>query len=206
VRPEDGAFAGLRLAAKAADRQNAAGEQWPAFQAHLRDLGYSPKAIAQAFSTLSGPGTVAEALAVLKSTGRSLHPVILDFEIHDPPGNYSTGKGVSITSVERAEDGIRVGYEVEIVPPSGVAVALDAHGPRAEGKDDLGNVYRPLGSYFGLAAGDDSRGTMTRAHGGFTLPAPDSAASELRIRMTWNATLPSLWRTPGREAIVSLPS
>jgi hypothetical protein len=113
---------------------------------------------------------------------------------------------VSITSVERHEDGIRVGYDVDIVPPSSVAAALDAHGPRAEAKDDLVNIYRTLGSYFGLATGDDSRGTMTRTHGGFTLPAPDRAASELRIRMTWNATLPSLWRTPAREAIVSLPS
>jgi hypothetical protein len=93
VRPEDGAFVGLRLAAKAADRQRAVGSQWPAFQAQLRDLGYSPKAIAHAFSTLSGPGTVAEALEVLKRTDRSLHPVILNFEIHDPRANYSTGKG-----------------------------------------------------------------------------------------------------------------
>jgi hypothetical protein len=56
----------LRLAAKAADRAKAAEQQRPAFEGRLRQLGYDPKAIAHAFATLSGPGTVAEALAAMK--------------------------------------------------------------------------------------------------------------------------------------------
>jgi hypothetical protein len=57
---------GLRLAAKAADRAKAAGQQWPAFEQRLRELGYAPRSIAHAFSVLSGPGTVAEALDALE--------------------------------------------------------------------------------------------------------------------------------------------
>jgi hypothetical protein len=65
MRPRDGEF-GLRLAAKAADRQKAAMREWPAFEARLKQLGYSPRAIAHAFRALSGPGTVEEALEALK--------------------------------------------------------------------------------------------------------------------------------------------
>jgi len=57
---------GLRLAAKAADRAKAAEREWPAFEARLRQLGYGGPAIAHAFSTLSGPGTVADALEALE--------------------------------------------------------------------------------------------------------------------------------------------
>ena len=57
---------GLRLAAKAADRAQAAQEQWPAFEQRLRDLGYSARSITRAFSILSGPGTVDEALDALE--------------------------------------------------------------------------------------------------------------------------------------------
>jgi hypothetical protein len=56
----------LRLAAKAADRVKAADVLRPAFKSRLTALGYTPRGIAQAFSLLSGPGTVAEALEVLK--------------------------------------------------------------------------------------------------------------------------------------------
>lgn len=65
MKPNEDEF-GLRLAAKAADRAKAAQQQWPAFEKRLRQLGYSPCAIAHAFSLLSGPGTVAEALDALK--------------------------------------------------------------------------------------------------------------------------------------------
>jgi hypothetical protein len=61
---------GLRLAAKAADREKAARQEWPALEARLRELGYSPKAIARAFRTLSGPGSVAQALDVLRTRPR----------------------------------------------------------------------------------------------------------------------------------------
>lgn len=69
MTPGKDAF-GLRLAAQAADRGNAARQEWPAFEARLRALGYGPRAIAHTFSTLSGPGTVADALEVLKDMSR----------------------------------------------------------------------------------------------------------------------------------------
>lgn len=70
MRPREGEFESLRLAAKAADREKAARQEWPAFEERLRQLGYGPRAIAHAFSTLSGPGTVAEALEGLKRTAK----------------------------------------------------------------------------------------------------------------------------------------
>ncbi|MGO9791713.1 MAG: hypothetical protein ACLP8S_20085 [Solirubrobacteraceae bacterium] len=74
-----------------------------------------------------------------------------------------------------------------------------------QGEGRSGSVYRELGGgFFGLAAGDDSRGAVALACGGFTLSLPDPAASKLRIRITCNATLPSIWETPAREAVVSL--
>jgi hypothetical protein len=65
MRAADEPF-GLRLAAKASDRAKAAERQWPAFERRLRDLGYSPRSIAHAYSILSGPGTVDEALRALQ--------------------------------------------------------------------------------------------------------------------------------------------
>jgi hypothetical protein len=65
MKPTEDEF-GLRLAAKAADRAEAAKHEWPAFEERLRQLGYGPRAIAHAFATLSGPGTVDEALEVRK--------------------------------------------------------------------------------------------------------------------------------------------
>jgi hypothetical protein len=61
---------GLRLAAKASDRAKAAEHERPAFKERLRPLGYTPRAIARAFSCLSGPGTVADALEALKDRRR----------------------------------------------------------------------------------------------------------------------------------------
>jgi hypothetical protein len=66
--PEKDDF-GLRLAAKAADREKAARQEWPAFEERLTKLGYGPRAIAHAFRTLTG-GTVAEALEVLNDMSR----------------------------------------------------------------------------------------------------------------------------------------
>jgi hypothetical protein len=57
MRPGEGEFEDLRLAAKAAARGKAAEEEWLAFEKRLRQFGYSPLAIAHAFRTLSGPGT-----------------------------------------------------------------------------------------------------------------------------------------------------
>jgi hypothetical protein len=65
MSPVPGEWDSLRLAAKAADRANAAEKLRPTFEKRLGELGYSSLAIAHAFSTLTGPGTVEEALAEL---------------------------------------------------------------------------------------------------------------------------------------------
>jgi C4-dicarboxylate-specific signal transduction histidine kinase len=70
MKPAEDAF-GLRLAAKAADREKAARQEWPAFAERLTKLGYTSRAIAHAFSTLSGAGTVTDALEVLNCMSRS---------------------------------------------------------------------------------------------------------------------------------------
>jgi len=183
---------GLRLAAKAADREKAAREEWPAFEERLRELGYSPRAIARAFRTLSGPGTVDEALEVVKCVSRPESvPVALTFEVTETRGGPSAENGVTITSVERYEDGIRVNYES--VPPPG----LDSRGPRGWAKDDLGNDYDELGSHFGLGRGGWC--------GGLTMRLPPPAATVLRVRMTWDTSRSSIWERPAHEVRVSLP-
>jgi hypothetical protein len=48
-------------------RAKTADELWPEFERRLKDLGYSARGIARAFSVLGGPGTVDEALHVLES-------------------------------------------------------------------------------------------------------------------------------------------
>src|ERR1700755_2457000 len=60
----------LRLAAKAADRMGVAEVLRPEFERRLTELGCSSLAIAHAFSLLSGPGTVAEALEELQRYGK----------------------------------------------------------------------------------------------------------------------------------------
>jgi hypothetical protein len=55
----------LRIAAKAVDRAKVADKLRPGFENGVKALGYTPLGIAHAFSLLSGPGTVAEALEVL---------------------------------------------------------------------------------------------------------------------------------------------
>ena len=133
--PGESEFEDLRLAAKAADRGKAAKQQWPAFEKRLRELGYSSLAIAHAFSTLSGPGSVAEALEVLRAPMPESHPIALTFEVTETRGGSSAANRVTITSVERDDSVIHVNYE--IVPPPDVG----SHRARAEAKDDLGNDY-----------------------------------------------------------------
>jgi hypothetical protein len=70
VRPVPEEWESLRLAGKAADRAKAAEKLRPAFEKRLTELGYGPLAIAHAFSTLTGPGSVAEALAELAQDAR----------------------------------------------------------------------------------------------------------------------------------------
>jgi hypothetical protein len=91
MRPGEDEF-GLRLAAKAADREDAARQEWPAFEGRLRELGYGPRAIAHAFSSLSGPSTVAEALEVLKGTSRpNSRPIALSFEATETSAGSAAG-------------------------------------------------------------------------------------------------------------------
>jgi hypothetical protein len=155
-------------------------------------LGYSPRAIAHAYSTLSGPGTVDEALEVLKRMSRpETPPIALTFAVTETRGGPSAANGVTITSVERDDLGIRVNYDSVSPLDSG------SHGPRGEAKDDLGNVYDDLGSHFGLA--------RDGWHGGLTMPLPPPAATTLRIRITWDTSLSSIWEGPAHEVRVSLP-
>jgi hypothetical protein len=202
MRPGEDEF-GLRLAAKAADREDAARQEWPAFEGRLRELGYGPRAIAHAFSSLSGPSTVAEALEVLKGTSRpNSRPIALSFEATETSGGSAAANGVTITSVERDDSGIRVNYEVGL--PRGVG----SHGPRAEAKDDLGHAYHDLGGHFGLTGGkggtDVTHGPNARARGGFTIPLPPPAATMLHIQITWDASLSSTRQGPVHEIRVSL--
>ena len=205
MRPGKDEF-GLRLAAKAEDREKAARQEWPAFEERLRQLGYGPRAIAHAFSTLSGPGTVAEALEVLRAPMPESHPISLSFEVTEAGGGTSAANLVTITSFERDDSVIRVNYDV--VP----ARDLSSHRARGEAKDDLGNHYCDLGGHFGITGSTDL--ANTRAHGRLTMPLPPPAASMLRIRITWVATgvirmpwdasFPSIWEIPAQEVRVSL--
>jgi hypothetical protein len=187
----------LRLAAKAADRVKAAEKERPVFEQRLTELGYGPLAIAHAFSTLSGPGTVAEAVEALRASMRDSHPVALSFEVSETSGGSSATNGVTITSVERDRFAIRVTYD--IVPP----LDSGSHGPRGEAKDDLGNDYDDLGGAFGLASGGRTAGVRTA--GVLTLPLPPPAATVLRIRIAWEPSVSSIWDGPAHEVRVSLP-
>lgn len=190
MAPREDEF-GLRLAAKASDREKAAEQERPAFEEHLRQLGYTQRAIAHAFSSLSGPGTVDEALEVLKGVSRSASPpTVLSFEVTETPSGPSAADGVTITSVERDDFCIRVNYDS--VAPLG----FGSHGPRGEAKDDLGNDYDSLGCHFGLARGG--------ARGGLTMPLPPPAATMLRVRIAWDASRSSIWEEPAHEVRVSL--
>jgi hypothetical protein len=203
---------GLRLAAKAADRATAARLEWPAFEKRLRDLGYGPREIAHAFfSTLSGPGSVAEALEVLKGMSRAESPPIaLSFKVTETGGRSLAATSVTITSVERDDSVILVNYDV--VPPP----ELGSHRARCEAKDDLGNDYADLGGHFGITGIIDSTDrASTRARGRLKMPLPPPAATMLRIRirfdasgvirMPWDASLSSIWERPAHEVQVSLP-
>jgi hypothetical protein len=190
VRPGKDEF-GLRLAAKAADREQAARREWPALEERLRGLGYGPRAIAHAFSTLSGPGTVAEALEVPKDVSRpASHPIALVFEVIESRGGASVTDGVMITAVERDERGIRVTYDA--VPPLG----FGSRGPRGEARDDLGNDHDGLAGHFRRALGG--------WRGGLTVRLPPPAATVLRVRITWDASCSSIWEGPAHEVRVSL--
>lgn len=210
MRPGKGEFEDLRLAAEAADRAKAAKQEWPAFEKRLSELDYGPRAVAHAFRTLSGPGSVAEALEVLHAPMPEPHPVALSFEVTETRGAPSAANWVTITAVERDDDAIQVNYDVVPPPDPG------SHRARGEAKDELGNDYRDLGGFFGIAGSLDSTGRAnTRAHGSLKMPLPPPAATMLRIRIRWEASgvvrMPwepshsSIWDRPAHEVRVSLP-
>ena len=196
MRPVPGEWGSLRLAAKAADRAKAAEKVWPTFEKRLGELGYSSLAIAQAFSTLTGPGTVEEALAELAENARleQIVPVPLVFEVVESKPGLPVGHLLTITGVEREPRGIRITYEIRPPLPS------PADRPRVEARDDCGQEYRSLGQSIGLAGSRDRTITL----GSFVVPLPQPQASLLRVRMIWSHGSTSLWERPAHELRITL--
>jgi hypothetical protein len=168
----------------------------PAFEKRLKELGYSPLAIAHAFSSLTGPDTVAEALAELTQNARMerSRPVPLAFETDEQEPGLPVGHSLTITGVERDRGGIHITYEIR--PP----LASLADRPRVEARDDCDQEYRRLGESLGLAG---SKG-RTIIIGDFMMPRPQPHASLLRVRMSWSHDPTSLWERPAHELRIAL--
>lgn len=79
MKPTEDEF-GLRLAAKAADREKAFAEHWPAVRAQLEQRGYSSWGIGQAHLVLSQGGTVDEAVEALRTDEPKRIPATLTRE------------------------------------------------------------------------------------------------------------------------------
>jgi hypothetical protein len=79
MKPTEDEF-GLRLAAKAVDREKAFAEHWPAVRAQLERRGYSSWGIGQAHLVLSQGGTVDEAVEALRTEEPKRIPVTLTRE------------------------------------------------------------------------------------------------------------------------------
>jgi hypothetical protein len=191
VRPvssNEGPIESLRLAAKAADRAQAAEKLRPAFETRLKELGYGPRAIAHAFSSLAGPDTVAETLAELAQNARieRSRPVPLRFETVEHEPGLPAGHSLTITGVARDDHGIRIAYEIR--PP----LSSLAGSPRVEARDDRGQEYPGLGQHLGLA-GPEGPTTMI---GALTMPRPQQRAALLTVRMSWANGAASLWERP----------
>jgi hypothetical protein len=184
----------LRLAAKAADRAEAVEKLRPAFEKRLMELGYGPLAIAHAFSTLTGPGTVADALAELEQNARFERGrrVPLDFDAVEREPSLPVGHSLTITGVERDGRGIHITYTIQ--PP----LSPQADGPRGEARDDCGCEYTHLGGFVGHAEPVD------RSTGVLTMPFPQPQASQLRVRMSWSNDPTSLWERPAYELRIRL--
>jgi hypothetical protein len=196
MRPAPGEWDDLRLAAKAANRGKAAEKLWPAFEKRLNELGYGPLAIAHAFSSLTGPATVAEALAELAEKARFERSttVPLDFETVEDEPALPVGYSLTITGVERDDHGIHIRYTIH--PP----LPRQA-GPRCEARDDCGQEYTNTGgAFFGLAGPVD----CTTSVGGLTMPLPQEHASLLRVRFSWSQDSTSLWQRPAHELRIAL--
>jgi hypothetical protein len=187
---------GLHVAAKAADRGEAARQEWPAFENRMTKLRHGSRAIACAFRTLRGPGTVAEALTLLMGASRpSSSHTALSFQVVETTDAAAT-RDVTITSVERDASGIRVSYEL--------ASELGVGSPRRAG-DDLGNECQDLGGHFGFLAGEESSHATVRARGGFNMPMPLPAAAVRCVRITRDVSLVSVRERPAYEIRISLP-
>ncbi|HUA46926.1 MAG TPA: hypothetical protein VMA77_16955 [Solirubrobacteraceae bacterium] len=186
----------LRLAAKAADRAKAAEKLRAAFEKRLQELGYSSLATAHAFSALTGPATVEEALAELKQNARleRIVPVPLEFEAVEREPGLPAGHSLTITGVERDGRGIRIAYEIR--PP----LSSPAGRPRIVALDDCDQYYGNFGGSLGIAGSKDRTFTV----GGFTVPLPRQDASRLRVRMSWSRDTKSLWERPAHELRITL--
>jgi hypothetical protein len=196
MRPAREDWDSLRVAAKAADRAKAAEALRPAFEERLTELGYSSLAIAHAFSTLTGPDTVEDALAELEENARleRIVPVPLDFEVVEREPALPLGHSLTITGVERDGRGIRITYEIR-PPPSSLAGP-----PRVEARDDCDQEYRGLGGAIGLAGSQDRTITL----GSSTVPLPQPHALLLGVRMSWSKDSTSLWQGPAHELRITL--
>lgn len=194
MKPVPEEWKSLRLVAKASDRANVADKLRPAFEKRLEELGYGPLAIAHAFSTLTGSGTVAEALAELAQNARfeRRDAVVLDFEAAEREPSLPAGHSLTITGVERDDHGIHVRYTIH--PP----LPLPADRPRAQARDDCGQEYANLGSFVGLA------NPVDHTTGGLILPLPPPRASQLRVRVSWANDPKSLWERPAYELRITL--
>jgi hypothetical protein len=106
MKGSPGEWDSLRLAAKAADRAKAAEKLRPGFEKRLAELGYGPRSVAHAFSALSGPDSVADALAELAQNARFewSRPVALEFEIVGPRPASPADHSLTVTSVERDDE------------------------------------------------------------------------------------------------------
>jgi hypothetical protein len=196
MRPVPGEWDSLRLAAKAADRAKAAETLRPTFEKRLMELGYSSLAIAHAFSTLTGPGTVEEALAELAENARleRIAPVPLAFQVVEREPGLPVGHLLTITEVEREPRGIRITYQIRPPLPS------PADRPLVEARDDCDQEYRRFGQSIGLAG---SRG-RTITLGSFVVPLPQPHASLLRVRMSWSHGSTSPWERTAHELRITL--
>jgi hypothetical protein len=96
----------VRLAAKAANREKAARQEWPAFQERLRELGYGPRAIAHAFRSLSGPAPWPRHSRCSRGRHRPNRIPSLRFDVTETRGGHSAPNAVTITSGER--DDVRI--------------------------------------------------------------------------------------------------
>jgi len=194
MRPAPGEWDSLRLAAKAADREKAAAKLRPAFESRLKELGYGHQAIADAFSVLTGPGTVAEALAVLAQNARSerSRAVALDFETVEQEPSLPVGHSLMITGVVRHGDGIRIRYAIR--PP----LPPHAPGPRGQARDDCDYTYDDIGGALSTAEPVD------RTTGFLAMPLPQPRASVLRVRMSWSHDATSVWEMAAHELRITL--